>query len=221
MNIVELSALSIADLVQRASTGASVEWVLFNGSHIRGIADDTEPAERNPFTNNSQRARTTIFRANGTMPSVICPGINLIVGREPYAALKSLFPIQFLPVALTRYVDFDVDKYYADVAKDAYTYATDALEGSPVCSEFSGDDTLYWEMLEPRHEDLPVPNDAVPVEFFDDFECEDSTVYLSKSFFQKYPSTNCGYSHFMTAEMFDVLAPFIDSDFFRTREITI
>lgn len=85
MNIVELSKLSIADLVQRASTGASVEWVLFNGSDVRDIPDNTEPAERNPFTNNSQRTPAMLFRANGTMPGVTCPRINLMVGREPCA----------------------------------------------------------------------------------------------------------------------------------------
>jgi hypothetical protein len=95
------------------------------------------------------------------------------------------------------------------------------LEGSPVCSEFSGDDTHYWEMLEPRHEDLPVPNDAVPVEFYDRSECENAIVHLSESLFHEYPSAFCGLSHFMTADMFDVLAPFIDLDYFRTREIKI
>lgn len=135
MNIVELSALSISALVQRASTGAAVERVIFHGSDVRNIPSDTEPAERNPFLNNSQRTPTTIIRATGTMSGVTCPGINPIVGREPYAALNSLFPIEFLPVALTRYVDFDVNKYYADVAKEPYTYATDALEGSPLYSE--------------------------------------------------------------------------------------
>lgn len=118
-------------------------------------------------------------------------------------------------------MDFDVEKYYADVAKDAYTYVTDALESSPVCSEFSGDDTHYWEMLEPRHEDLPVPDDAVSVEFYDRSECENAIVHLSGSMFHEYPSIFCGLSRFMTAEMFDVLAPFIDFDFFRTREFTI
>ncbi|SRR5260370_26925755 len=196
-------------------------YVMFHGRYDADAPD--HPTSHDLSTDMSRHI--PISRNGTTIPDIFEPRA-LVISHAVARKMESFPNVGFRPVIFTKLVDYPYRagdfSFYEDNTPQVFAHAGKFLNRLPDVPELHKRAGKYFEMIVPRLQDIAPRYDDTT-----DFKIQvpgsalyERTAALSKTLLRDYPAVWKGYNIF-SEEVFAVLKPHIDWDYFAVVEISV
>ncbi|MDB5391346.1 MAG: hypothetical protein JWM11_6992 [Planctomycetaceae bacterium] len=215
---MRITAVRIKTFFGRDKHIRAIHSGLFHGLAFRGGIE--YPSAPSAYLTNDVREPLELVRPGNFVPQITRPDENLVCLDEVVRNLRQFTPLEFLPVTVSKIVDFWVPKGDMTYYRNAKTRDIDGaclLKLLPDSRASFPDMPELWELLVPRLSVAAKQFDNIhSYKFhFGEAEYADTEEFsMSREVFEKYPVVaQIGITMFR-ADVFSCIARFFDEDFF-------